>query len=130
LEIPTKQLTLLLVNSQLLLLRVLFLLIFLFLNFHSNVFHSLVVVAARLRAAGAIILGKTNMHEIGIGPTGENFHFGHARNPYNTSYHTGGFLSLLSFFSSHFYLLCHFVFTLAFSRSFSLFSWTFVVYPL
>jgi Asp-tRNA(Asn)/Glu-tRNA(Gln) amidotransferase A subunit family amidase len=47
-------------------------------------------VVARLRSAGAIILGKTNMHEIGMGTTGENFHHGHARNPYNTSYHTGG----------------------------------------
>jgi hypothetical protein len=50
----------------------------------------------KLRAAGAVILGKTNMHEIGMGTTGENFHYGHARNPYNTSYHTGGFVFSLS----------------------------------
>ena len=50
-------------------------------------------VVARLRAAGAIILGKTHMHEIGIEPTGYNQHHGQARNPYHP-YHpehdTGG----------------------------------------
>jgi hypothetical protein len=45
---------------------------------------------ARLRAAGAIIVGITNMHEIGIGTTGHNPWTGSARNPYNTSYLTGG----------------------------------------
>ncbi|MFE8072203.1 amidase [Marinobacteraceae bacterium S3BR75-40.1] len=45
---------------------------------------------ARLRAAGALILGKTNMHEIGIGVTGANPHFGHCRNPYNPDRFTGG----------------------------------------
>jgi Asp-tRNA(Asn)/Glu-tRNA(Gln) amidotransferase A subunit family amidase len=45
---------------------------------------------SRLRAAGAILIGKANMHEIGIGVTGQNPHFGTARNPYNPAYHTGG----------------------------------------
>jgi Asp-tRNA(Asn)/Glu-tRNA(Gln) amidotransferase A subunit family amidase len=45
---------------------------------------------ARLRAAGAILFGKTNMHEIGIGVTGANPHFGVCRNPHDTSRHTGG----------------------------------------
>jgi Asp-tRNA(Asn)/Glu-tRNA(Gln) amidotransferase A subunit family amidase len=36
----------------------------------------------RLRAAGAIILGKTNMHEFGFGITGQGSSFGRARNPY------------------------------------------------
>jgi Asp-tRNA(Asn)/Glu-tRNA(Gln) amidotransferase A subunit family amidase len=44
----------------------------------------------RLKQLGALILGKTNMHEIGIGTTGENWSWGHARNPYNASHHTGG----------------------------------------
>ena len=45
---------------------------------------------ARLRAAGAIIVGITNMHEIGIGTSGHNPWTGSARNPYNTSHLTGG----------------------------------------
>lgn len=45
---------------------------------------------ARMRAAGAVMVGKANMHEIGIGVTGYNQHFGSARNPYNDAHHTGG----------------------------------------
>lgn len=45
---------------------------------------------ARLRAAGALLLGKANMHEIGINPTGHNPHHGHARNPYHLDHDTGG----------------------------------------
>ena len=45
---------------------------------------------ARLRAAGALLLGKANMHEIGINPTGHNIHHGHTRNPYHPDYDTGG----------------------------------------
>ncbi|KAF4031758.1 Amidase [Phytophthora infestans] len=45
---------------------------------------------ARLRAAGAIILGTTNMHEIGSGVTGYNMHYGAVRNPYNPKCYTGG----------------------------------------
>ncbi len=45
---------------------------------------------SRLRATGALLLGKANMHEIGIGVTGQNPHHGTARNPYNPAYHTGG----------------------------------------
>ena len=47
-------------------------------------------VVARLRLAGALLLGKVNMHEIGIGVTGQNPHHGTARNPYNPGHHTGG----------------------------------------
>lgn len=45
---------------------------------------------ARLRAAGAIILGKLNMHEIGAGVTGYNMHYGTVRNPYNPKHYPGG----------------------------------------
>jgi Asp-tRNA(Asn)/Glu-tRNA(Gln) amidotransferase A subunit family amidase len=45
---------------------------------------------ARLRAAGALLIGKCNMHEIGIGTTGINPHHGSARNPYDLSRCTGG----------------------------------------
>jgi len=47
-------------------------------------------VVARMRAAGALLVGKTNMHEIGINVTGLNPHHGTARNPYNVDHYTGG----------------------------------------
>jgi aspartyl-tRNA(Asn)/glutamyl-tRNA(Gln) amidotransferase subunit A len=40
-------------------------------------------VAARLRAAGAVIVGRTNMHELAWGGTTDNPHTGRARNPWN-----------------------------------------------
>ncbi|MBL8662298.1 MAG: indoleacetamide hydrolase [Candidatus Odyssella sp.] len=40
-------------------------------------------VAARLVAAGAVILGKTNLHELAYGITNNNAAFGPARNPYD-----------------------------------------------
>ena len=47
-------------------------------------------VVARMRAAGALLIGKANMHEIGIGVTGLNPHHGTTRNPYNPAHYTGG----------------------------------------
>ena len=47
-------------------------------------------VVARMRAAGALLIGKANMHEIGIGVTGLNPHHGTPRNPYNPDHYTGG----------------------------------------
>jgi Asp-tRNA(Asn)/Glu-tRNA(Gln) amidotransferase A subunit family amidase len=47
-------------------------------------------VVRRLRDAGALLVGKTNMHEIGILPSGVNPHFGAVRNPYNLSHDSGG----------------------------------------
>lgn len=43
-----------------------------------------------LKAAGVILLGKANMHEIGQGVTGWNTHYGPARNPHNPNHFTGG----------------------------------------
>lgn len=45
---------------------------------------------ARLRAAKALLLGKANMHEIGINPNGANPHYGLVRNPYNPAHDPGG----------------------------------------
>ncbi|HUX88230.1 MAG TPA: amidase, partial [Chloroflexota bacterium] len=45
---------------------------------------------ARLRAAGAIIVGKTNLHEFGMGGTSVNPHYGPTRNPWNPSCIPGG----------------------------------------
>ncbi len=47
-------------------------------------------VVARLRSAGALLIGKANMHEIGINVTGLNPHHGTTRNPYNPNHFTGG----------------------------------------
>jgi len=44
----------------------------------------------RLRAAGALLCGKTVMHEIGIGVTGQNPAQGSPRNPWDTRRHSGG----------------------------------------
>ena len=48
------------------------------------------VAVARLRAAGAVLLGKSGMHEIGLGVTGLNPHHGTPRNPWDRTRHTGG----------------------------------------
>jgi Asp-tRNA(Asn)/Glu-tRNA(Gln) amidotransferase A subunit family amidase len=47
-------------------------------------------VVARLRATGAVLIGKTNMHEIGLGVTGVNPHHGAVHNPYDPTRVTGG----------------------------------------
>ncbi len=47
-------------------------------------------VVSRLRGAGAIILGKTNMHEWAYGATNEKSLFGAVRNPWNDKHISGG----------------------------------------
>ncbi|MFZ0703839.1 MAG: amidase [Candidatus Acidiferrales bacterium] len=47
-------------------------------------------VAKRLRNAGAVLLGKTNLHEFAYGITTENPHYGATRNPWNTERIPGG----------------------------------------
>src|ERR1051325_413071 len=44
----------------------------------------------KLKKAGAIIIGKTNMHQLGRGTTGLESAFGPARNPWNPAYIPGG----------------------------------------
>lgn len=48
------------------------------------------VAVERLNAAGAISLGKTNMHEIALGLTNVNPHFGACRNPWALERVPGG----------------------------------------
>lgn len=47
-------------------------------------------VVTCLRRAGAIILGKTNLHEFAYGVTTDNPHYGPTRNPWDTSRIPGG----------------------------------------
>src|SRR6266550_5039748 len=47
-------------------------------------------VPERLRAAGAIIVGKTATHEFGQGITTNNYFFGPTRNPWNPEHVPGG----------------------------------------
>ena len=47
-------------------------------------------LVARLRAAGAIILGKTNLHELSLGWTSNNLAFGAVRNPWDRIRIPGG----------------------------------------
>jgi len=44
-------------------------------------------VVARLTRAGAIVLGKLNMHEFAYGPEGINAHYGDTRNPWSADAH-------------------------------------------
>jgi aspartyl-tRNA(Asn)/glutamyl-tRNA(Gln) amidotransferase subunit A len=47
-------------------------------------------VVTRLRAAGAILIGKTNLHEFAFGTTNEESAFGPARHPLDPSLSPGG----------------------------------------
>ena len=44
----------------------------------------------KLKKASAIIIGKMNMHELGMGTTGLDSYFGPVRNPWNPDYIAGG----------------------------------------
>jgi aspartyl-tRNA(Asn)/glutamyl-tRNA(Gln) amidotransferase subunit A len=47
-------------------------------------------VAAKLRSAGAVITGKTHLHQLAYGITGENRDFGDCVQPWNAGLLTGG----------------------------------------
>lgn len=47
-------------------------------------------ITTRLRAAGAVLIGKTNLHECAYGVTSDNPHYGAVRNPWATDTIPGG----------------------------------------
>ena len=48
------------------------------------------VVTARLQAAGAVLIGKTNLHEFALGTTSEDTAFGKVLNPRDLTRSAGG----------------------------------------
>jgi aspartyl-tRNA(Asn)/glutamyl-tRNA(Gln) amidotransferase subunit A len=48
------------------------------------------VTVSRLKDAGAIVIGKTNMHTLGMGTTGLKSAFGPVHNPWDDAYVPGG----------------------------------------
>ncbi|KAK6916231.1 Amidase signature domain [Dillenia turbinata] len=48
------------------------------------------ICVSRLRKCGAIFVGKANMHELGLGTTGNNPNHGTTRNPHAPNRYTGG----------------------------------------
>ncbi len=47
-------------------------------------------IVVRLRQAGAVIIGRTNLHEFALGTTSEDSGFGPVRNPYDETRSPGG----------------------------------------
>lgn len=47
-------------------------------------------LVARLREAGAVIIGRTNLHEFALGTTSDDSGYGPVRNPHDTSRSPGG----------------------------------------
>jgi aspartyl-tRNA(Asn)/glutamyl-tRNA(Gln) amidotransferase subunit A len=58
--------------------------------FAENIPQQDAFVIEKVKQAGAIIVGKTNTHEIAFGITGNNPHYGTARNPWDTRRIPGG----------------------------------------
>lgn len=58
--------------------------------FTDNVAKQDAFVVEKLKQAGIILMGKTNTHEIALGITGDNPHFGTARNPWDLTRIPGG----------------------------------------
>src|SRR5512139_551683 len=56
----------------------------------GHVAQSDAAVTARLREAGAVLIGKTNLHEFAFGTTSEDSAFGPVRNPHDAERSPGG----------------------------------------
>ena len=58
--------------------------------FHDYIPDKNAAIVDHLRTAGAVIVGKTNMHELAYGVTSTNPYFGTVRNPWNLDCIAGG----------------------------------------
>ncbi|MGB9357452.1 MAG: amidase [Acidimicrobiia bacterium] len=58
--------------------------------FEADLPDSSATVVVRLEAAGAVIIGRTGLHEFAFGFTSENPHFGPVRNPWDPDLSPGG----------------------------------------
>lgn len=58
--------------------------------FKDNIASEDALVVSNLKHSGGVILGKTNLHEIALGVTGVNPHYGVVKNPWDTSRISGG----------------------------------------
>lgn len=58
--------------------------------FAENIPDTDAFVVSKIKESGAIIMGKTNTHEIALGVTGNNPHYGTAHNPWDTTRIPGG----------------------------------------
>ncbi len=58
--------------------------------FAGRVAESHATVAERLERAGAIIVGKANLHELALGATGQSAHLGPCYNPWHIAHVPGG----------------------------------------
>ncbi len=58
--------------------------------FADNIPHADAVVVQKIKKAGAQIVGKTNTHEIALGVTNNNPHFGACKNPWDITRTPGG----------------------------------------
>lgn len=58
--------------------------------FRNRVPEANATIVDRLEQAGAVIAGKTNLHEFAFGVTNENPHYGAARNPWDRGRISGG----------------------------------------
>lgn len=58
--------------------------------FTDRIASSDATVTRRLRASGAVLIGKLNLHEFAFGGTTQNPHYGSCRNPWDTTCIPGG----------------------------------------
>ncbi|PJZ31285.1 amidase [Leptospira kmetyi] len=61
-----------------------------FVHFQNRIPKRDAIAVTRLKDAGAIVLGKTNQHELAAGTTSVQSHYGTVHNPWNENYIAGG----------------------------------------
>ncbi|TGL96291.1 amidase [Leptospira barantonii] len=61
-----------------------------FVHFQNRIPKRDAIAVIRLKEAGAIVIGKTNQHELAAGTTSIQSHYGTVHNPWNPNYIAGG----------------------------------------